>query len=62
MKACNFGETDDVSRLSLCSRHFVEDDFHNPKAMEYGGLLRLKANTVPSVNIRNLLQHTAPVQ
>lgn len=57
-ETCNLKKTDDVSHLCICSWHFVEDDFNNPKAEEYGELLRLKANIVPSVNIPNLGKRT----
>lgn len=48
---CNFRTDDVVSSLLLCSKHFHENDYSNPNCLEYGGLLRLKPNAIPSVNV-----------
>ena len=42
--ACGFSETDDVSKLLLCSCHFLQSDFLQVS----GDIKRLSSHAVPS--------------
>ncbi|KAJ8932474.1 hypothetical protein NQ314_014633 [Rhamnusium bicolor] len=48
IKACNLNEnTDDVSTLFICSKHFAVDDYVDSNAKQFGGVTRLKPGAVP---------------
>ncbi|KAJ8933504.1 hypothetical protein NQ314_013969 [Rhamnusium bicolor] len=58
MDACNLNEnTDDVSTLFICYKHFAVDDYVDSNAKQFGGVTRLKPGAVSRTKfITNKLQ------
>lgn len=50
---CNLNELDDVSTIKICSEHFTTDDYRNPLAPVYGGVLKLKTGVIPTLSVPN---------
>lgn len=53
LKVCNLSETDDVSKVWICSNHFNPEDYRNLHMEAFGLPLRLKPEAVPSVSVPN---------
>lgn len=48
--------TDNVSNLFLCCSHFLRSDYAEPRAKEFGNVIRLKPRSIPSIlkpNVKN---------
>nr|XP_022900315.1 uncharacterized protein LOC111413536 [Onthophagus taurus] len=54
-QVCNYDDKDKVSNLLICSNHFLPEDYIDPNAKNFGGVLKLKSNRVPSVSVPNRL-------
>lgn len=42
-------ELDDISTVQICSKHFTQNDYVEPRAKELGHHLILRPNSVPSI-------------
>lgn len=62
MEFCKLNEKlDDVSKVVICSGHFVPADYVNPMAKTFGGILKLKQDSVPSIRRPNHSETTTAV-
>lgn len=50
IRFCGLDEaTDDVTKLYLCSAHFLASNYTHPQAKEVGSMLKLKPGSIPSI-------------